>query len=689
MNLPPVPSSSSSSSPSRSRALLAYEAQTRHPLAPGHGGARAPGLRDGGGLGAPHGERRGAGGNRSARRSIRSSEVRPLRRTIRCRRPPRSRRRPTASSAAGRPTAAHLLRARPPERRPLDRRRRSRSRRRPPGSAPPSGPRGPGRRPRSRGVRGPPRDASRCTASRVLRYSGFAGHDAPLAAYGVTTCPSALGPVIAGVLEEHPLLPRPVAGGLSNAELAALEVSAPAASRCSASGPRPGCLRRRHRHRRPGLAGLPRVAPARSPGRLVVARPRCAAAALFGLLVLTAGLAAVALRQLRREQELARLRADFTSSVSHELRTPLTQILLFARDARAGPGDGEDERRQALAIIVQEARRLAHLVENVLQLSRAERRLVRVRPEPRPLAPLLREIVERFAPLGGYGAVRLRTELDEDAGRHRCTRRRCTRSCINLLDNAVKYGGTAARSRSAPALAAGRARIEVEDAGAGIPPADRSRVWEPFVRLDGRPRWPAAGSASRSCGSWSRRTAGECWVEDGAGGGARFVVELPGGRRRGAARPERIERRRRDGPRAHRRGQPEPGARPPHQPRVRGPRGRGRRRTATAGLARARTRGHDLIVLDLMLPGAGRIPAARDPARGRADHPVLVLTARGDEADKVRGLRDGADDYVTKPFALRELLARVAALLRRARTQAVGADCARSARSSWTRRRGS
>jgi DNA-binding response OmpR family regulator len=47
--------------------------------------------------------------------------------------------------------------------------------------------------------------------------------------------------------------------------------------------------------------------------------------------------------------------------------------------------------------------------------------------------------------------------------------------------------------------------------------------------------------------------------------------------------------------------------------------------------------------------------------------PVLVLTARGDESDKVRGLRTGADDYVTKPFALRELLARVAALLRRAK----------------------
>jgi two-component system alkaline phosphatase synthesis response regulator PhoP len=90
-------------------------------------------------------------------------------------------------------------------------------------------------------------------------------------------------------------------------------------------------------------------------------------------------------------------------------------------------------------------------------------------------------------------------------------------------------------------------------------------------------------------------------------------------------------------------------------------------RDGAAGLMRARTRSHDLIVLDLMLPGLDGfrvLDALR--AEGVAT-PVLVLTARGDEADKVRGLRGGADDYVTKPFALRELLARIEALLRRSR----------------------
>jgi DNA-binding response OmpR family regulator len=98
-----------------------------------------------------------------------------------------------------------------------------------------------------------------------------------------------------------------------------------------------------------------------------------------------------------------------------------------------------------------------------------------------------------------------------------------------------------------------------------------------------------------------------------------------------------------------------------------------------AALGRARTRSHDLIVLDVMLPGLDGFGLLRTIRDEGVTTPVLMLTARGDEADKVHGLRSGADDYVTKPFALRELLARIAALLRRsgapnnAQTAAFGA----------------
>ncbi|MGH8495869.1 MAG: response regulator transcription factor [Gammaproteobacteria bacterium] len=73
----------------------------------------------------------------------------------------------------------------------------------------------------------------------------------------------------------------------------------------------------------------------------------------------------------------------------------------------------------------------------------------------------------------------------------------------------------------------------------------------------------------------------------------------------------------------------------------------------------------DLVVLDLMLPGLDGFRVLRELRRKEHRCPVLILTARGEESDKVRGLKLGADDYMTKPFGLLEFLARVEALLRR------------------------
>jgi two-component system response regulator MtrA len=84
-----------------------------------------------------------------------------------------------------------------------------------------------------------------------------------------------------------------------------------------------------------------------------------------------------------------------------------------------------------------------------------------------------------------------------------------------------------------------------------------------------------------------------------------------------------------------------------------------------AGLAAARERRPDLVILDLMLPGLDGYRVLKALRDDGLDIPVLILTAHGEEADKVRGFRLGADDYVTKPFGILELIARVAALLRR------------------------
>ena len=92
----------------------------------------------------------------------------------------------------------------------------------------------------------------------------------------------------------------------------------------------------------------------------------------------------------------------------------------------------------------------------------------------------------------------------------------------------------------------------------------------------------------------------------------------------------------------------------------------------TEGLHKARTEPFDLVILDVMLPGLDGITVCRAIRREPhlKDLPILMLTARREESDKVNGLESGADDYLTKPFGMREFIARVRALLRRRRTAA-------------------
>ncbi len=85
----------------------------------------------------------------------------------------------------------------------------------------------------------------------------------------------------------------------------------------------------------------------------------------------------------------------------------------------------------------------------------------------------------------------------------------------------------------------------------------------------------------------------------------------------------------------------------------------------TKGLELALGAPCDLVLLDLVLPGPGGLDILREVRKTRATLPVVILTARGKESDRVEGLKLGADDYVVKPFSVKELLARVEAVLRR------------------------
>jgi len=251
---------------------------------------------------------------------------------------------------------------------------------------------------------------------------------------------------------------------------------------------------------------------------------------LILLLVLSAGFTAAAILQLRRERTFLRLREEFVASISHELRTPLTQIRMFAETLLFARTRSEGEERRALAIIDREARRLSHLVENVLVFSRASRGVLSLSPEDRLLAPLLREVVETFHSVVEARQVRLRLDLDENAaGRVDVDAMRHV--LLNLLDNAVKYGPVGQEVTVGLHRCRDLVRITVDDQGPGVAPADRDRVFERFERL-ARDRVSTVAGAGIGLAVVRDLVAGmegRCSIEDRepAAPGARFVVELP------------------------------------------------------------------------------------------------------------------------------------------------------------------
>jgi signal transduction histidine kinase len=249
---------------------------------------------------------------------------------------------------------------------------------------------------------------------------------------------------------------------------------------------------------------------------------------LLALLALTAALTTTAVFLLRREAELTRLRSEFVASVSHELRTPLAQIRMFAETLMLGRTRSDAERRKSLEIIDQEARRLSHLVENVLLYAKSERHRTVISPRPTPLGQEVAQAVESFGPFCRSRDSRIRCELESDVIAN-VDRFALRQILLNLFDNALKYGPSGQEITVGLAVFDGSVRLWVDDEGPGIPPAQWARVFEPFYRVAGEAERSVAGSGIGLAVVRELATlhGGRAWAEDAPGGGARVMVELP------------------------------------------------------------------------------------------------------------------------------------------------------------------
>ena len=246
------------------------------------------------------------------------------------------------------------------------------------------------------------------------------------------------------------------------------------------------------------------------------------------------------LRDLTESRRVERMRADFVANASHELRTPLASLLGFVETLQGPARDDARARDRFLAIMAEQARRMARLVDDLLSLSRIEQNL-HLRPDnPVDLAMVVRHTADTLAPLAQETGVRLAVsaagpvivngERDE-----------LVRIAENLIENAIKYGcpGAAAADPSSAQeqdvveISVGATRrdgvLAVRDHGAGIPSEHLPRLTERFYRIDaGQSR--AKGGTGLGLAIVKHivaRHRGRLQVSSEPGRGALFTVTIP------------------------------------------------------------------------------------------------------------------------------------------------------------------
>ena len=365
------------------------------------------------------------------------------------------------------------------------------------------------------------------------------------------------------------------------------------------------------------------------------------------------------LRDVRRETRLAALRSHFVSSVSHELKTPLTSIRLFAETLRMRGATDPATQAEYLDTIVGESERLTRLLNNVLDQSQIEQD----RKIYHPTTTSLPEIVDRAAAAMEYplsqGGFALQVDTQEKVPSVMVDGDAVEQAILNLLTNAMKYSGEGRAIAVRLYAVDGHAVIEVTDQGVGIPEKEQARVTEKFyrVRSPENDRIPGTGLGLTLVDHMARAHGGRLEVRSEVGRGSTFAIHLAAGGC-SVSRILVVE----DDP-AILRGLSDNLQAESHEVLTASDGEEGYRLIVERKL--------DLIILDLMLPKLGGYEVCRKVRAEGVHTPILILSARGEESDRVLGLDLGADDYVTKPFSVRELLARVRALLRRAQPATV------------------
>lgn len=361
----------------------------------------------------------------------------------------------------------------------------------------------------------------------------------------------------------------------------------------------------------------------------------------------------------RVEAEMKR-RVEFTRALAHELKTPLTSVLASS-DLLAS--ELHDEPLLSLARnISQGASSLNSRIDELLDLARGEVGMLQLKLEPVDLLQLLRDTADSMRPLASSRGQSLTLDLPPSLPPVRADAARVQQVVTNLLGNAFKFtpvaGSITLRAKEKDAALV----VEVRDTGPGMSKEEQKRLFEPYHRLHREPPG-GLGLGLSLCKTLVELHGGQIWVRSNVGRGSTFGFSLP----LEAADEQAVESEMptklwkvliiEDDQEIVSFVSVAFQMRWPEAQLISSSLGE-------EGLELVETENPDLVILDLGLPDTSGFEVLRQ-IRLFSSVPVVILTVRADEADMVKGLEWGADDYVVKPFRQLELLARLKVQLRK------------------------
>jgi two-component system phosphate regulon sensor histidine kinase PhoR len=226
--------------------------------------------------------------------------------------------------------------------------------------------------------------------------------------------------------------------------------------------------------------------------------------------------------------QLERMRREFVANASHELRTPLAAIRGFAETLLGSPSLAEEERRSYLEVIDRHARRLGHLVGDLLELSKIESGKIDRELGPVDVSAMARALIRDLRARADEKQIQLSLDVKDDpvAWAHTAA---LEQIFTNLIDNSLKYTEAGGRVDVLVEGDENRVRVDVCDTGIGIPEADLGRIFERFYRVD-RARSRALGGTGLGLAIVKhlvQSLGGEISVESEPGRGSTFSFGLP------------------------------------------------------------------------------------------------------------------------------------------------------------------